>query len=309
MPTMKAFVVTGQQRPTVELAHVPVPRIGPDELLVRTQAVGVGIHDPSFLPPGITYPFPIGIEAAGVVERTGAAVTGHESGDRIAFVGAPQAKGGTWAEYAAVRADALIVRIPAEMDFEHAAAVPVAGSTTLRAFHALPENPAIDSIFVAGASGAIGTFAVQLARNNGWQVSASASQHNHDHLFALGAETAVDYHDPNWPHAVRQWRPDGVDAALAVQPQTTMDSIDVVKDGGTVVTISGDHATPVRGVRVVMPPHDIDVRTGLADLMGQIASGQVRLVIERTYPFEDALTALAKVRTRRARGKVVLSLT
>ncbi|MEO7587476.1 MAG: NADP-dependent oxidoreductase [Arachnia sp.] len=306
--TMRAFVIPSAERSDVELAHVPVPEAGPDELLVRVKAVGVGIHDSYFLPPGLSYPFPIGIEAAGVVEVVGSHVHGFQPGNHIAFVSAMQQKGGTWAEYAVVRADALIVPIPEGLSFEEAAAVPVAGNTALKAFHALTTVPEGGSLFVAGASGAIGTFVLQMARARGWRVAASASGRNHDYLTSLGADKVVDYHDGTWPDEILAWAPGGVDAAVAIQPNTTTDSMRVVKDGGTVVSVSGDQVAPSRGVTVDMPPHHIDVRQELATFMQQIADGERQLTIEQVFPFEDALQALAKVQTRRARGKTVLTL-
>ncbi len=305
---MQAFVIPGAQQGSVELAHVPLPQNGPDELLVRVLAVGVGIHDSYFLPPGISFPFPIGIEASGIIERVGTDVVGHRAGDHIAFVSAGQVKGGTWAEHTVVRADSLIVPVPTGMGFEQAAAVPVAGGTALRAFHSLPHLPAGSSIFVAGASGAVGTFIVQIARARGWQVAASASPPNHGYLSSLGVSRTVDYRDAEWPAAVRRWAPHGVDAALAIQPDTTGVSLEVVKDGGTVITISGDQVASTRGIRVEMPSHTVDVRDELSRLMDQIVAGELHLEIERVYPFEAALEALAKVQTRHARGKVVLSL-
>lgn len=274
---------------------------------MKVKAVGVGIHDSYFLPREMSYPYPIGIEAAGVVAQAGDAVTGYAPGDRIAFVSMMQPKGGVWAQYAAVRTDSLIVPIPEGMSFEQAAAIPVAGNSTLRALHALPAISEGGSIFVAGASGAIGTFALQLARARGWQVAASASPRNHDYLRSLGAALAVDYHDVGWPEQVRQWRPDGVDGALAVQPQTTADCAQVVKHGGTVVTVSGDPDAPP-GVRVTGLAYHVDVRAELMALMADIVTGDMQLVVEQVYPFSDALSAMAKVHTRRARGKSVLSL-
>ncbi len=263
MPTMKAVVISGAPQGQVEHAKVAVPRHGPDELLVRVKAVGVGIHDSYFLPAGITPPFPIGIEAAGAVEEVGGALAGrYRRGDRIAFVSTDQLKGGTWAEYAAVRADALIVPIPAGMDYVHAAAMPVAASTTLRALHALGPMPAGGSLFVAGASGAIGTIALQLAPARGWQVAGSASPRNHDYLASLGRAWRWTTRTRAGP---RRSAPGGhgVDAALAVQPATTEACIEVAKDGGTVVSISGDHAVPARGVRVTGPAYTADVRAEL----------------------------------------------
>ncbi len=308
MQTMHAFVLPSPDSQTVTAARVPVPNIGAGELLVRIKAVGVGIHDSYFLPRQMSYPFPIGIEAAGVIEMVGSDAAGFHVGERIAFVSMMQAKGGVWAEYAAVRSDSLILRVPEPMSFEQAAAIPVAGNSTLRVFHALPTLPAGASIFIAGASGAIGTFAIQLARERGWEIAASASPRNHDYLLELGAALAVDYRQPDWPHEVLERYPGGVDAAIAIQPDTTATSMSVVKTGGTVVTVSGDQVAPTRGINVVGLAYDADVRDELRAVMSDIVSGGMKLVIERVYPFEEALSALEKVQTRRARGKVVLTL-
>ena len=305
---MRAFVVLKPGADTVVLAEVPVPAIDDDELLLRVKAVGVGIHDSYFLPSDVSYPFPVGIEAAGIVEEIGSRVSNHAPGDRVAFVSSMQPKGGTWAEWAVVKADALIVSIPAGMDFVEAAAVPVAGNTVLRAMKALPSTSAVGSLFVAGGSGAVGTFAIQIARRQGWAVAASASEPNHDYLLSLGAERAVDYRDSTWPDQVRRWMPDGVDAVIAIQPGTSADGLSLVRDGGTLITISGDSVEPERGIHLQTVPHQMDVRKGMAQLMTDIAAGELRVEIERVYPFEDAPAALAKVQTRHARGKLVLRL-
>lgn len=308
MQTMKAIVLPSPEASAPTLALVPVPSIGAEELLVRIKAVGVGIHDSYFLPRQLVFPFPIGIEASGVIEEVGAAATGYQVGDRIAFVSMMQPKGGVWAEFAAVRHDSMILTVPERMSFEQAAAIPVAGNTTLRAFHALPNIPAGGSVFIAGASGAIGTFAVQLARKRGWEIAASASPRNHDHLTELGATLAVDYQQPDWPDEVLRHYPGGVDGAIAIQPDTTASSMRVVKRGGTVVTVSVDQISPAHGVTVAGLAYDADVLGELRALIDDIVAGDIKLVIEQVYSFEDALTALAKVQTRRARGKVVLSL-
>ena len=108
-----------------------------------------------FLPGNATDPYPIGIEGSGVVETAGPAVAAHHPGDRVAFVSSMQPKGGTWAEFVAVRAGSLIVAIPASMSFVEAAALPVAGNTVLRALRAL--GPAPGSLFIAADTG-IGPF-------------------------------------------------------------------------------------------------------------------------------------------------------
>ena len=305
---MKAFVIPQAGAHAVEPADVPLPKIDAQEVLVRVRAVGVGIHDSYFLPEDAHYPYPIGIEGAGEIEEIGSAVSGYLAGDRIAFVSSMQPKGGTWAQFAAVKADSLILPMPEGMDFMQAAAVPVAGNTILKAFRALAALPDGSSLFIAGGSGAIGTFALQLARQRGWRVAASASKTNHDYMLSLGAEKAVDYHNPQWTGEVLQWMPGGVDAVVAVQPDTSSESLSVVKDGGLLVSVSGDASVSERGIQMTGIPYQADVREELVKLMGEITAGKVHLEIEHLYPFEEALSALAKVGTRHARGKVVLSL-
>ncbi|MDO5745808.1 MAG: NADP-dependent oxidoreductase [Micrococcaceae bacterium] len=305
---MKAFVIPQSGFQAIEAAEVPVPQIAADELLVHVRAVGVGIHDSYFLPSEPTYPYPIGIEAAGDIEAVGSSVTGYQPGDRIAFVSSMQPKGGTWAEFAALKATSLIIPIPATMDYISAAAVPVAGNTALKAFEALAAVPGGGSLFIAGGSGAIGTFAIQLARQRGWHVAASASSANHEYMQGLGAEITVDYNDPGWQQQVCEWMPGGVDAALAIQPGTSAQSLPVVKDGGSLVSVSGDPLSTERGIAMQGIPYQVDVQDATEELMMAVASSETHLEVERVYPFEEALDALAKVQTRRARGKIVLRL-
>lgn len=289
-------------------ASIEVPRVGPGELLVRLSAVGVGIHDSYFLPHDAPHPFPIGIEGAGVIEEVAGDVGEYRPGERIAFVSSMQPKGGTWAEYAVVDAGSLILPMPAEMDFVEAAALPVAGNTVLRAFAALGDMPDDASIFIAGGSGAIGTLTIQLARARGWRVGASASARNHDYMRSLGAEATVDYHDDRWVDEVRRWAPGGVDAAFAVQPGTSADCMPVVRDGGAVITISGDDVAAERGISVGMIAYQKDVHDELTDLMMDVVGDRVHLEIEQVYPFDQAVEALSRVQTRHVRGKLVLRL-
>lgn len=313
MPTgyregMRAFVKPDPAADTVELAEVETPRAAAGEILVRLRAIGVGIHDSYFLPPDADAAFPIGIEGAGTVETVGSDVVSCRPGDRIAFVSSMQPKGGTWAEFAVVDARSLILPMPAELDFVRAAALPVVGNTLLRAFAVLEDLPADASVFIAGGSGAIGSLAIQLARKRGWRVGASASAANHDYMSSLGAEITVDYHESRWPDMIRRWIPEGADAAIAVQPGTSVDSMRVVKDGGRVITISGDSVRAERGIRIDMLAYERDVRGELIDLMTDVVANELHLEIERVYPFDQAGEALARVQTRHVRGKLVLGL-
>ncbi|ARJ38956.1 quinone oxidoreductase [Sporosarcina ureae] len=304
---MKAIVKQSAKTNDIALLEVPVPEINNDELLIEVRAIGVGIHDEYFLPQNISYPYTIGIEAAGVVQEVGSSVSSYEKGDRIAFISMLQPKGGTWAEYVAVHKDSLSFRIPENMTFEQAAAIPVAGNTALKAIEPLQLRPG-NSIFIAGASGAIGTFLIQLAKEKGYVVASSASKRNHQYMKELGADFTVDYRDANWQQQITDWMPGGVDAAIAVQPKTTTDSMKVVKDGGHVTSISGDQVPSERGVSVEIVSHQLDIRNELSRMVKRIADNDMKLVIEEVYPFAEGFEALKKTQTRHARGKLVLSM-
>lgn len=281
--------------------------MGDLELLVRIRAIGVGIHDGYFLPAVMDYPYPIGIEAAGTIEEVGSKVAKYKAGEAIAFVSAMQPKGGTWAELEVVEEGSLIVRIPSGMTFTAAAAVPVAGNTVLKALHALRLEPK-ESLFIAGASGAIGSLAIQLAVGRGCVVAGSASKKNHPYLGSLGAAKTVDYHEADWVDQIKQWSPGGVDAALAIQPGTAAESMHVVRAAGRVVIVSGDQVDPERTISTEHIPHHIDVELELTQLMERIANREIKLEIEHIYRFEEGIAALKKTQTRHARGKLVIAL-
>lgn len=302
---MKAFVRTSRENGHVTLTDVPVPGVNADEVLIAVQAFGVGIHDRYFIPESARFPYPIGIEGAGIVERIGSDVTNVDMGARVIFSSSMQPRGGSWAEYVAVRSRA-VVPMPDGMDFTQAAVLPVAGKTALESMRALDLHEG-NTLFIAGASGAVGTIVIQLAKAQGVRIAASASSRNHDYLRSLGVEKTVDYSSPSWKADVREWTPGGVDAALAIQPGTAEDSMDIVKDGGTVITVSGDRVQPRSNVSVRQFQHQLDMQEAVGQLAEDIAAGKFRTVIEHVYPFDEALAALKTTELRHARGKRVVS--
>lgn len=301
---MRAYVRTGPNDQVVELTDVPAPEPGAGEALIDVKAFGVGIHDRYFIPPDGPFPYAIGSEGAGVVTAVDDAVCDLDVGDRVMASVIMSPKGGTWAEYVAVD-QSRVTPIPDALGFDVGGAFPVAGGTAVNCMHALALRPG-ETLFVAGASGAIGTLVVQLAEKLGALVAGSASQANHEYLSSLGADLAVDYRDATWPEAVRDWSGGGVDAALAIQPGTPAPSRDVVRDGGRVVTVSGDPCAPARGITVEQFEHRPDAGKDMTDLIDRIIDGDVRFVLEHAYAFEDALSALEKTETRHARGKLVV---
>lgn len=225
MEKMKAFVRVDQKSNDVALKEVSRPNIDADEVLVEVKAFGVGVHDRYFIPSDAAYPYPIGIEGAGVIRELGENVKGFQIGDRVIFSSSFQPKGGSWTQYVAVSSES-ITHLPDKMNFTEGSTIPVAGKTALESMHALDLKEG-DKLFIAGASGAIGTLVIQLAKQKGIRVVSSASSKNQEYMKSLGAEETVDYTRPTWKDEVKQWMPGGVDAALAIQPNTAKDSMDV----------------------------------------------------------------------------------
>jgi NADPH:quinone reductase-like Zn-dependent oxidoreductase len=252
------------------------------------------------------HPYTIGTEGAGVVMATANAVTALGVGDRVMMTTIMQPQGGTWAELA-IAPEKAVRRIPEALDFATAAGIPIAGDAAVETLHTLA-LPSGSTLFLAGGSGAIGTLLIQMATRRGIRIAASASAANHDFMRSLGAELAVDYRDPSWPDHVKQWAPGGVDAALSILPGIARGCLAVVRDGGHLVTVSGDSDSvpSERGIRVEQFQHRPNVGADMAKLVDDIAAGHVRLVLERVYDFEDAVAALDKTETRHARGKLVV---
>lgn len=303
---MKAYVRISAESEKIELAEVPIPTVDKDEVLIAVKAFGVGVHDRYFIPPKVTFPFPIGAEGSGVIEKIGSEVSDFQKGDRVIFSSSMQTKGGSWAEYVVVPTTSLI-NMPDRMEFEVGASLPVAGKTAMESIRALDLHQP-DTLFIAGATGAIGSLIVQLANNQEINVVGSASSRNQEYMLSIGAKKAVDYMNPNWKQEVKNWKPGGVDAALAIQSGTAKDSMDVVKDGGKLITVSGDKIYPERDISVKQFQHQLNLQETIGKIVEDIDTGKIKIVIDYVYSFEKAIDALEKSETRHARGKLIVSM-
>lgn len=127
-------------------------------------------------------------------------------------------------------------------------------------------------------------------------------------LKSLGAQKTVDYNDPNWQNQIKEWSDGGVTAALAIQPGTGIDSINVVKESGKLITVSGDNnqVSPERNITIRQMEHRDETQEKVFQLLKAISKDEIRVEIEREYDFEQALEGLSKTETRHARGKVVV---
>lgn len=306
--TMKAYVRTSSSTQEIVFQEVKIPKISSEEVLIKVEAFGIGIHDRYFIPSEVNFPYVIGSEGAGEIVKIGSKISEFNEGDRVIFTTILQSQGGSWAEYAIAKQSALI-HLPDNLTASQGAAIPIAGKTALECMRELNLEKG-ESLFIAGASGAIGTFVIQLAKEKGIHIFASASKKNHEYMKALGAEYTVDYHDSNWIEKVKDWSKSGVTKALAIQPNTGSESIKVVKDNGLLITVSGDsqNVQPERNIVVRQMGHQLFTNEELKDFVNKIVLKEIKIVIEKEFPFDKALDALKKTETRSARGKSVIIL-
>jgi NADPH:quinone reductase-like Zn-dependent oxidoreductase len=302
---MRAIAIEGfGGRDRLKLVDLPVPEPGPDDVLVRVRAAGVGPWDAK-VREGLfgerSFPHALGLEGSGIVEGAGENVADLLEGDEVYLYG-----GGCYAEYVAAHAT-KVARKPASLSFEEAAGVPVAGNT---AYQGIVEEIGLkegETILIAGAAGGVGTMAVQIAASLGARVLGTAGPRNHDYLRSLGAAEAIDYHG-DWVAAVRTIAPDGVDAVFdCVGGETFHRSFDAVRDGGRVVTIVafGEEVEPSRGIT----HHAFSARAQrrkLEKLSEMFDAGELRVEIDAVLPLEEAAKSHERVEAGHTRGKIVL---
>jgi NADPH:quinone reductase-like Zn-dependent oxidoreductase len=325
-PAMKAVMQRCYGAPaTLTLEEVARPTPAANELLVRIHAAAVNPLDwhsvagaPYLmrLSNGLGTPDDprTGADFAGTVEAVGQQVTRFKVGDRV-FGG----RGGTFAEYIVIREDRGIAAIPANLSFEDAAAIPVAGVTALQALRTHGHIQPGMKVLINGASGGVGTFAVQIAKSFGAEVTGVCSTRNVELVRSLGADHVVDYKHEDFTTTGKRYDliidNVGNQSPLALRralvPNGTVIIVGAPKDGPWIGTFWGI----IRGTAlswfvdekfqffVARLTHD-DL-SFLAELAHQ---GKMRSVIDRRYSLGEVPAAIEYLASLRARGKVVVNI-
>lgn len=308
---MKAVALTEFGGPEVlSLQELPDPIVGPDFVLVEPRAVGVNPVDwkirQGYLRGIYPHHTPLipGWDVAGVVRAVGPAVTEFQPGDEVlGYARKDHVQGGTYAELVSVPVRGLAHK-PAELDFERAGALPLAGLTALQTLEAVRVGDG-DTVLVHAAAGGVGHFAVQLARQLGAsRVIGTASERNHGFLRELGAEP-VTYGEGLVSRVADLVGGDGkVDAVVDyVGGQALTDSVELVRDPARHASIVDPDQVLNQGGRYVFVRPNADQLAWLAQLASY---GQLRIELERTYPLEQAADAQRHLEQGHVRGKLVL---
>lgn len=323
---MKAITFKTYGPPEVlklEEVSKPVPK--EDEVLIRIHATAVNTGDTRIramrIPPGfrliarLIFGFNkpkksiLGGVLAGKVEAVGSKVSHFKNGDDVFAY--PGAKFGGYAEYATVNEEGSIIHKPEGISFEEAAAIPFGGNTALVFLRDMGKIKKGEKVLVNGASGAIGTFAVQLAKQFGAEVTGVCSTRNIELVKLLGADEVIDYTKEDFTQSGKSW-----DAILdTVGNLTFAITKDSLTEKGRLLLAVGTLSQMLGAIRINLTQKK-KVRTGdtfgnkenlkfLADLA---AEGRLKVVIDKEYPLEQMAEAHRYVDTGRKRGNVVIAV-
>ena len=311
--TMKAITI--RKYGDVNQLHeeeLAIPQIVDDEVLVKIKNTSINPIDwkarMGLLKQMYDWQFPVvlGWDLSGVITKVGKDVKDFKVGDEVFARPDIYEDGtkGTYAEYAAVKEDKLALK-PANVSFEEAAAIPLAGLTAWQVIVDRLKVQKGDKVLIQAGAGGVGIFAIQIAKHLGAYVATTASAKNTEFLKGLGADEVIDYHEHKIEDVLQDY-----DAVF-----DTIDALDeglaILKPTGKLVTIAGhptqqqQEAQPSATAWWLQPNGK-----QLAELGDLVAKGEVKVIIDSTFPLtEDGLRAAhERSQTNHARGKIVINV-
>lgn len=308
----------------IEFADIPKPVPADDEILVKVAAAAVNPLDWHFVrgtpyilrlmagtgAPDVTR---LGVDFSGTVEAVGDKVTRFKPGDEV-FGG----RTGAFAEYVKMREESAVTAKPANVSFEQVASAPIAGVTALQALRDVGKLESGQKVLINGASGGVGTFAVQIAKSLGAEVTGVCSTRNVKMVRSIGADHVFDYTKEDYTESGQQYDliidMVGNHSPLANRRALTPEGTYVVVGGGKGNWI-GPMAGPIKGLvlswfvdqnfLMVLAEMNQPDLTILADLM---QSGQIVPVIDSRYALQDVAAAIRHSEEGHARGKIIIEL-
>jgi NADPH:quinone reductase-like Zn-dependent oxidoreductase len=309
----------------IELREVPRPEPEPDELLIRVHASSINSWDWEFLSGkpfinrllfGLFKPRAskqiLGADIAGVVEAVGSRVTRFRPGELV--FGDLWDSWGGFAEYACAK-EAGFELMPERATFEDAAAIPQAG---VLAFQAIKKSGGLlpgQKVLINGAGGGVGTFAIQLAKLDGAEVTGVDRSHKLETIKALGADHVLDYEATNFTETG-----DRYDLIVDCQNfRSMLDNRRALRPGGTYAMVGGSIPRVYQlWLLALLEPFTRDDRRlrlvasgpnkGLSELKALLESGKLKPVIDRTWPLEETAEAMRYFADGRHTGKVVITV-
>lgn len=311
----------------IRIERVPKPQPADDQVLVKVAAASVNpldwhyLHGKPYLMrmgSGIGRPDDpsIGVDFAGTVEAVGSAVTRFKPGDAVFGGGS-----GAFAEYVTMREGRGIAHKPDNMSFAQVAAVPIAAITALQALRDHGQVQAGQTVLINGASGGVGTFAVQLAKHFGAEVTGVCSTRNLELVRGIGADHVIDYTSENFTEGSRQY-----DLIIdLVGNHGLLDMRRALKPDGRLILVGGGGVDAGPWIAPLLNPIKAKLLSPFVDqkmdffvarmnaedlefLAGLMQSGEMTPVIDQQYGLDQAAEAMAHVEAGHARGKVIIAM-
>src|SRR5205809_3561368 len=325
---MKAIVYCDYGVANLKLEEIEKPIPNDDQILVRVRAASVNPYDWHFVEGtpkimramgvGLRKPKDtrLGVDFAGTVEAVGKNVTQFKPGDEV-FGG----RGGAFAQYVCPRATRAVALKPASVSFEQAASVNIAGITALQAVRDKGKVQPGEKVLINGASGGVGTFAVQIAKSLDADVTGVCSTRNVDLVRSLGADHVIDYTKEDFTKSGQRY--DVILDNVGTQPLVSFRRVLIPK--GKYVMIGGGGPSDqgligplFRPIQAMLLSPFVSQEMGmfiadtnqkdLAVLVDLMQSGKVKPVIDRTYKLSEVPAAIAYLEQGHARGKVVITV-
>jgi len=309
---MRAITLDGANTAPALREDLPDPTPADNEVLVRVHASSVNPVDNSIAAGllaqmGVQYEYPVilGRDYAGVVEQTGSAVSGYKPGDPVfGFVlhADPTVRDGAWAELITVTEELSIAHAPDGVDLSIAGAAPLAGITAMTAADALDLSEG-DVLLVAGATGGVGSLAVQLAAKASARILAPALPEDEQFLRELGVSDVLP-RDGDLAAAVRERFPDGVDALLDLINYAPGSYDAALKPDARVASPTGAAGDGPGRTNVMSAP----TGENLQRLGALLADGTLRIPVQATFQLAEAPEALAALTGQHTQGKLALQV-
>ncbi|WP_375577579.1 NADP-dependent oxidoreductase [Marivirga tractuosa] len=332
---MKVLQITGYGKiaENVEFREVEKPKIGNHQLLIEIHTASINPVDYKIIEGAmkninkLSFPAPVGFDLAGKVIEKGENVTNFNLGDEV-FARVPTDSPGTFAEMIAVDQQAVCQK-PSNLSYAEAASIPLVGLTTVQSFQKAKLKSG-DKVLIHAGSGGVGSFAIQYAKAKGAYVFTTTSTKNVDWVKDLGADRVIDYKKEDYLKIIEE-----VDIVYdTLGGDYTKDAFKVLKEGGSVISIAGDPDNEtakelgLNGLirfllklkrfkldqlskeknayyKFVMMHAD---GTQLNDIKELIESNHIAAIVDKEYPFTEAIDALEYVKKGHAKGKVVLNM-
>ncbi|PET19627.1 NADP-dependent oxidoreductase [Bacillus thuringiensis] len=331
---MKAMIIDRYGKVPMRMAEVPTPEINEYEVLAEIHAASINPIDFKIRDGKVKMllkyemPLILGNDFAGVITKVGSKVTRFKVGDEI-YARPRKNKIGTFAEYIAIHEDDIALKSK-NLSFEEAASIPLVGLTSYQALHDIMQLQKGQKILIHAGSGGVGTFAIQLAKIMGAIVTTTASEAGANLVTSLGADEIINYKTEKFEDILKNY-----DAVFDTIGGATLEkSFNIIKRGGNIVSVSGmpnarfgkefgsgffktllfslaskklttlEKKHNAQYSFLFMKPSGDQLRT----IANYIEAGQIKPVIDRVFPFEDAQKAMEYSESGRAKGKIIVKI-